>query len=67
MSYAIEVIRIRRAKRYAVRRICGSFVVPAEAVGKTYATEAEARKAAQGMGVRIEAVGDLWQICRRGR
>lgn len=67
MSYAIEVIRIRRAKRYAVRRICGSFAVPAEAVGKTYATEAEARRAARDMGVSIEAVGDLYQICRRGK
>lgn len=38
--------------------------VPAEAVGKSYATEAEARRAARDMGVNIEAVGDLYQICR---
>ena len=33
-------------------------------VGKSYATEAEARRAARDMGVSIEAVGDLYQICR---
>lgn len=66
--YAIEVIRVRRdkryAKRYAIRRVCGTYAVPAEAVGKSYATEAEARRAARDMGVSIEAVGDLYQICR---
>ena len=67
MHYAIEVIRVRRTKRYAIRRICGTFAVPAEAVGKTYATEEEAWRAAQEMGVIIETVGDLWQICRRGK
>lgn len=62
--YAIEVIRVRSAKRYAIRRICGRYAVPAEAVGKTYATEAEAWRAAREMGVSIETVGDLYQICR---
>ena len=64
--YAIEVIRVRRDKRYAIRRVCGAYAVPAEAIGRSYATETEARRAAQDMGVRIEAVGDLYQICRRG-
>lgn len=62
--YAIEVIRVRRDKRYAIRRVCGTYAVPAEAVGKSYATEAEARRAARDMCVSIEAVGDLYQICR---
>ena len=65
--YAIEVIHVRRGKRYAIRRVCGTYAVPAEAVGKSYATEAEARRAARDMGVSIEAVGDLYQICRRGK
>lgn len=56
--YAIEVIRVRRDKRYAIRRVCGTYAVP---------TEAEARRAARDMGVSIETVGDLYQICRRGK
>ena len=64
--YAIEVIHVRRDKRYVIRRVCGTYAVPAEAVGKSYATETEARRAARDMGVSIEAVGDLYQICRRG-
>lgn len=65
--YAIEVIRVRRGKRYVIRRVCVTYAVPAEAVGKSYATETEARRAARDMGVSIEAVGDLYQICRRGK
>ena len=30
--YAIEVIRVRRDKRYVIRRVCGTYAVPAEAV-----------------------------------
>lgn len=62
--YAIEVIRVRRGKRYAIRRVCGTYAVPAEAVGKSYATETEARRAAERLGLTISAVGDLYQICR---
>ena len=67
MHHAIETVHVRRRKKYILRRVVGSFAVPAEAVGKSYATEAEARRAARDMGVSIEAVGDLYQICRRGK
>ncbi len=65
--YAIEVIRVRRDKRYAIRRVCGSFAVPVEAIGRSYDSETDAQRAARDMGVSIEAVGDLYQICRRGK
>ena len=64
MHHAIETVHVLRRKRYILRRVVGSFAAPAEAVGKSYATETEARRAARDMGVSIEAVGDLYQICR---
>ena len=64
MHHAIETVHVRRRKRYILRRVVGTFAAPVEAIGKSYATETEARRAARDMGVSIEAVGDLYQICR---
>ena len=64
MHHAIETVHVRRRKRYILRRVVGTFAAPVEAIGKSYATETEARRAARDMGVSIEAVGDLYQICQ---
>lgn len=64
MHHAIETVHVRRRKRYVLRRVVGSFAAPVEAVGKSYATETEARRAAERLGLTIFAVGDLYQIRR---
>lgn len=64
MHHAIETVHVRRRKKYILRRVVGSFAVPVEAIGRSYSSEADARRAARDMGVSIEAVGDLYQICR---
>ena len=67
MHHAIETVHVRRRKKYILRSVVGSFAVPVEAIGRSYDSEADARRAARDMGVSIEAVGDLYQICRRGK
>ena len=59
--YGIEVIGYGKRRRYAVKEIVNSGTNP---VGycKTYKTEAEARAAAEAYGVKVEAVGDFWEL-----
>lgn len=67
MHHAIETVHVRRRKKYILRSVVGSFAVPVEAIGRSYDSETDAQRAARDMGVSIEAVGDLYQICRRGK
>ena len=67
MHHAIETVHVRRRKKYILRRVVGSFAVPVEAIGRSYDSEADARRAAERLGLTISAVGDLYQICRRGK
>ena len=62
MHHAIETVRVRRRKRYILRRVVGPFAAPVEAVGKSYDSETEARRAAERLGLRIKSVGTLYQI-----
>lgn len=64
MHHAIETVHVRSRKRYILRRVVGSFAVPVEAIGRSYSSEADARRAAERLGLTISAVGDLYQICR---
>lgn len=67
MHHAIETVHVRRRKKYILRSVVGSFAVPVEAIGRSYDSEADARRAAERLGLTISAVGDLYQICRRGK
>lgn len=64
MHHAIETVYVRRRKKYILRRVVGSFAVPVEAIGRSYDSEADARRVAERLGLTISAVGDLYQICR---
>ena len=61
MYYAIQVIGYGKRRRYVIQQVIkGRGTNPT--TGRSYATEAEARKAAEDLGYKIEAIGDYWQI-----
>ena len=59
----IEIIGYGKKRRYIVRetRAGGLDTVPGTRV---YKTEQAARQAAAGLGLTVEAVGDLWQLIK---
>lgn len=64
MKYAIEVIGYGKRRGYAIKQVFEYGTNPTD--GKRYKTEEAARAAADKMGVKIEGVGDLWQIAEYG-
>ena len=65
MKYAIETIGYGKRRGYAIKQVFETGNCPVD--GKRYKTEEAARAAADRMGIKIEGVGDLWQILKYGR
>lgn len=60
MKYAIERIGYGKRTKYVIKRIENGLVTPVN--GKAYKTEGDARKAAELLKIKIEVVGDIWEI-----
>lgn len=61
MRYAIEVIGYGKRRRYGVKEITRTgLILPVN--GKVYRTEQAAKEAAEELGVKIAAVGDVYKI-----
>lgn len=60
MIYAIETTGFGKRTRYAIKAVDERGTIPVNYV--TYRTEADARAAAERLGLKIAAVGDIWQL-----
>jgi len=61
MYYAIEKIGYGKRTRFCIKEVRETGVtIPVDR--KVYKTESAARAAAEDMNLRIERVGDLWEI-----
>lgn len=60
MIYAIETTGFGKRTRYAIKAVDERGTIPVNYV--TYRTEADARAAAELLGLQITAVGDIWQL-----
>lgn len=62
MIYAIETTGCGKRTRYAIKAVDERGTIPVNYV--TYRTEEDARSAAGLLGLKIAAVGDIWQLLR---
>jgi len=61
MYYAIEQIGYDKRTRFCIKEVRETgLTIPVD--GKTYRTAEAARAAAEALGLKIERIGDLWEI-----
>ena len=58
--YAIEIIGYGAKARYCIKLVSGTTIFPVDR--KAYRTEEAARAAADQLGIKIDKVGDSYQI-----
>lgn len=65
MIYAIETTGFGKRTRYAIKAVDERGTIPINYV--TYRTEEDARAAAELLGLKIAAAGDIWQLLHAAR
>ena len=64
-KYAIMINGYGNRRRYCIVEVIATGTNPTD--GKSYKSEEAARAAAESLGIKIEGVGDLWEIMEYGR
>lgn len=64
-KYAIMINGYGNRRRYGIVEVIAAGTNPTD--GKSYKSEEAARAAAESLGIKIEGVGDLWEIMEYGR